>query len=830
MRDTVDFGIDLGTTNSVIAVFEGGDVRVIKNFEGSECTPSAVWMPEPGVVHVGRVAAARAASDPDDAAAEFKLDMGLAGTERRFRSAGVSLSPPQLSAEVLKSLRADAAEIYGAPATAVITVPAAFMLNQNSATGEAAQLAGLGAKCPLLQEPSATAYAYGLADRSDRAYWLVFDLGGGTFDAAVVCKRDGMLLVVNHAGDPNLGGKLIDWAIVDQLLAPIAARELGVADFRRGDPRYRAHFAALKAAAEEAKIQLSRQQRVIASPTLRIDRGRSIELECPITRDEVDRIAEPYYVKAIDHCRRALSEGNLGPDDIDRLLLVGGVTLAPGLRERLADDRAGLGIELDHSQDPRTVVAQGAAIFARTIPVDAPTVRPAPNAFSVELRYPRVTEDAQPVVRGTLHSAEPVRWADYRIRFTNPDSRPPFHGPQVEVRENGTFVAELFVPTRDQRTSQFAIELTDGTGTPRTLTPDSMSISYGPEVGPPTLTYSLGIGQSDYQLARVLAKGATLPARETRTFETTVPLSRTDANSVIRIPVYEGEHYRADRNPPVAMLRIRPGDVQVDLPVGTEIEITIRVDRNRRVEVVADVPILRTQFEAEVDLDNTTAPDEADLAALVDEVEARTARLHTAARIAGDAETLQRLDQLVTSEELDTVRDELADRPVAAATAASCHRRLLEIQATLDDAEQSVDLPEQLNAARETLDRCRDLAEQTGDIGAHAELADLEQRLARAGTDARVVSSVHDRAAAVELDILRRLPDWDLVLFEAFQVNQHKLRPADQADRLIREGEQYVAAGDLAEVHAVNEQLRRLWPPDERLPAAGPGDVTLRGQ
>lgn len=373
MRETVDFGIDLGTTNSAIAVFEGGGVTVIKNNDGWDYTPSAVWMPKPDVVHVGRQAREWIESDPDNAAAEFKLEMGLAGAGRHFTNAGVTLTPQQLSAEVLKSLRADAAHHCGSPPEcAVISVPAAFAPNQNSATGEAATLAGLGPACPLVQEPTAAAFAYGFADAPDRAYWMVFDFGGGTFDAAVVSKRDGGLKVLNHAGDRYLGGKLIDWALVERLLAPAASRDLGLLEFSRDNPKWRVHFAKLKGAAEHAKIQLSRRQSADIRIELSDGWGGIETFEYTLTRGELDRIAEPFYTRAINRCRDGLTGSNQRPDDVDRLLLVGGTTLAPGLRERLADPQCGLGIAVDHSQDPTTVVARGAAIFAGTVRLERP--------------------------------------------------------------------------------------------------------------------------------------------------------------------------------------------------------------------------------------------------------------------------------------------------------------------------------------------------------------------------------------------------------------------------------------------------------------------------
>ncbi|HEY6425449.1 MAG TPA: Hsp70 family protein, partial [Pseudonocardiaceae bacterium] len=404
MRDTIDFGIDLGTTNSAIAVIENGTVCVIKNNEGWEYTPSAVWMPKPDVVHVGRRARERIEKDAKNAFAEFKREMGLAQARKHFVTAGVTLTPQQLSAEVLKSLCADAAHQCGArPEAAVITVPAAFALNQNHATAEAAALAGLGTGCPLVQEPTAAAFAYGFADQSDKAYWMVFDFGGGTFDAAIVSKRDGELQVINHAGDTALGGKEIDWAVVRRILAPAISRELGFTEFTQDNAKWLGNFAKLKIAAEDAKIQLSRQQSAEIRVELADGHGGTTTFEFELSRGELDRIAEPFYVQAINHCREALTEGNLHSDDIDRLLLVGGTTLAPGLRERLADPQLGLGIAIDHSQDPTTVVARGAAIFAGTVPIVRPFEVPKAGEFTVELAFERSVTTTNPAIAGRVH-------------------------------------------------------------------------------------------------------------------------------------------------------------------------------------------------------------------------------------------------------------------------------------------------------------------------------------------------------------------------------------------------------------------------------------------
>ncbi|MEJ3745436.1 Hsp70 family protein [Actinomycetes bacterium KLBMP 9797] len=819
MRDTIDFGIDLGTTNSAIAVVEeDGTVAVIKNNDGWDITPSAVWIPKPGVIHVGRQARERAQDDPENAAAEFKLEMGLADASRRFVRGGTTLTPPQLSAEVLKSLRADAAHHSGSPpGAAVITVPAAFSLNQNKATLEAATLAGFSAACPLVQEPTAAAFAYGFHDADDRAYWMVFDFGGGTFDAAVVSKRDGDLRVLNHAGDPYLGGKLIDWAVVERILAPAAASALGFADFRRDNPIWRGNFAKLKGAAETGKIQLSRRDAIDLMVELTVPAGGTEAFEYTLRRDEVDRVAEPFYVRAMNLCRAALADGNLSPDDIDRLLLVGGVTLAPGLRERLADSRDGLGIALDTSLDPTTVVARGAAIFASTVRrPDPESFQPAAGEFALQLAYEPSVTTTTPVVAGKLHAAAPVDWAGYGVTLSNPDGQPPFRTGRVALNAEGAFLTEVAIDPH--KTSRFTVELTDASGAPQKVSPDSLSITHRDvEFGGAKLTHSLGIQLADRAFAPLLRKGATLPARAREVFRTAGALRRADAEAVVRIPVVQGERDRADRNRQVGMLEIRPLDVRIDLPAGTEVEVTFEVDTSNLVTVVADVPLIQAQFEAEINLDEVRTPQADELATALAEAEQRMAALRES-RASDVPEVRDKLQRLDEEGALTTAREQVRAAGVDAGAAASAEARLREVQAHLDDIEEAADQPALVRELRDLLAEVAGLVSQVGHPADQKALTELEQRAADAiasGSSVRIKAET-ERVTEFLVELERRQPGWSLRLFYALCEHEGRMRPSGEARTLIREGKDAVAAGDERALDAVNTRLVRLLPREEQ--------------
>ncbi|MGH3242436.1 MAG: Hsp70 family protein [Spirillospora sp.] len=817
-RETIDFGIDLGTTNSAVAIAEpDGSTMMIKNNDGWDTTPSAVWIPSRGVVQVGRAARDKMETVPENCAAEFKQEMGQADAGRTFAKAGISLSPPELSAEVLKSLRGDVAHVYGgAPDAAVITVPAAFTLNQNNATKKAAELAGLKT-CPLVQEPTAAAVAYGFTESSDQSYWMVFDFGGGTFDAAVVSKHDGDMRVVNHSGDPYLGGKLIDWAIAERLLAPEVSRQLGWTDFRRDNPRWKTNFARLKRAAEDAKIALSRSDTALVMAELKDEDGREHTLTHTISRGEVDDLAEPLYTQAVNLSRKSLKEGGLSPDDIDRLVLVGGVTLMPGLRERLADRRHGLGIELDFSVDPTTVVARGAAILASTIRRPVAKREPAPGEFTVTLAYQPVVTTTRPTVAGELHSARKVDWTTYSVVLDNPHAQPPFRTPRIAPSAKGSFIAEVDIDER--ATSRFSLELLDGTGARQKLSPDTLTITHRTEEAPGvTLTSSLGIQLADRAFAPLVRKGATVPTRVREVFRTTDALRRSDTESVIRIPVVQGESPRGDRNRRVGMVEIRPEDVRLDLPAGTEIEVTFEVDSSNLLTAVADVPLVQAQFEVEIDMENIRAASAEELESRLRAAESRLDGLRGSARGAGSPAADRRLAQIDEENGIEAAREQARLARMDPGAAAAAEERLRNLEVDMDEIEEATDLPDLIGQLREVLDEAAQLVNRHGTPADRKELSDMRRRAddAIASQDPVAIGKQLERATEFLIHLERRTPDWPVKLFYLLREQRAALQPAAQAKRLFQEGEQAIASGDVDALNGVNARLVRLMPTEER--------------
>jgi len=345
-------GIDLGTTNSAVAILQGDGAVLLPNALGRHLTPSVVSLDDDGVLHVGDAAHARLATAPDRTAAAFKRDMG---TEVRVRIGSKEFSPQQLSALVLKSLKADAEAYLGHPVEeAVVTVPAYFNDSQRQATRAAGEIAGLRVD-RIINEPTAAALAYGLHALDEEIQAVVLDLGGGTFDVTVLEIIEGVIEIQSSAGDSRLGGE--DFA--DRLATRAAARVLAETG---ADPRTDpGAFARFREACERAKRRLSDESITrIVVPALTVG-GRTLDVDLEITREDVEAWWQPLLERIEKPIRRALSDAKLRPNEVDEVLLVGGATRTPAVRALAARL---FGRLPSHQLPADEAVAMGAAIQA----------------------------------------------------------------------------------------------------------------------------------------------------------------------------------------------------------------------------------------------------------------------------------------------------------------------------------------------------------------------------------------------------------------------------------------------------------------------------------
>ncbi|MGM0471807.1 MAG: molecular chaperone DnaK [Bacillota bacterium] len=343
-------GIDLGTTNSCVAVIEGGEPEVIPNATGNRTTPSVVGFTDKGERLVGESAKRQAITNPDQTVASIKRHMGSDHTEELK---GEEYTPQEISAMILQKLKQDAEDYLGEEVEkAVITVPAYFSDSQRQATKDAGKIAGLEVE-RIINEPTAASLAYGLDDDQDQTI-LVYDLGGGTFDVSVLELGGGVFEVVATSGNNKLGGDDFDEKIIDYL-ADEFKKEHGI-DLREDNMALQR----LKDAAEEAKIELSG----VASTNVNLpfitqtDSGPK-HLDVDITRSQFEKMSSDLIEKTMKPTRQALSDADLDKDDIDHVILVGGSTRIPAIREAVEQE---LGQEPDKGVNPDECVALGAAI------------------------------------------------------------------------------------------------------------------------------------------------------------------------------------------------------------------------------------------------------------------------------------------------------------------------------------------------------------------------------------------------------------------------------------------------------------------------------------
>ena len=345
-------GIDLGTTNSVVAVMEGGEPTVITNQEGSRLTPSVVGFSKNGERLVGQLAKRQAVSNPDRTISSIKRHMG---TDYRVEIDGKKYSPEEISAMILQKLKADAEKYLGETVSqAVITVPAYFSDSQRQATKDAGKIAGLEV-LRIINEPTAAALAYGI-DKSEDHTVMVYDLGGGTFDVSILDVGDGVFEVKATNGDTHLGGDDFDQRIIDWMVDEFKKAEgIDLSADRMAMQR-------LREAAEKAKIELSGVMTTnINLPFITAGADGPKHLDMDLSRAKFEEMTADLVERTMGPTRQAMADAGLSASDINKVILVGGSTRIPAVQEAI---KKFMGKEPHRGVNPDECVAVGAAIQA----------------------------------------------------------------------------------------------------------------------------------------------------------------------------------------------------------------------------------------------------------------------------------------------------------------------------------------------------------------------------------------------------------------------------------------------------------------------------------
>jgi len=620
-RTKIDYGIDLGTTNSAISRMENGDATIKKTDTLKDTMPSSVYINKKKAIQVGdsaynalkrdKLKAMKTWNDSDsNSYIEFKRTMG---SDKAYSSSnlGKDLTSEELSAEVLKTLKSFVKDEN--INSIVITVPAAFKNNQKEATREAAKLAGFN-HIELLQEPVAASMAYGLDSDKKDGFWLVFDFGGGTFDAALLKVEEGIMKVIDTEGDNYLGGKNLDFAIVDEIILPYIEENFVIDSVLADDTKKQILRNAMKFFAEETKVALSfNDTHNILSDLGDLgedDDGEEIELDITVTQADITKALSPVFQKAIDVSKKLLERNNLKGSSLDSLILVGGPTFSPVLRKMLE----GQICKPDTSADPMTVVSKGAALYASTVDVSEEVREQTRDKTKIQLEIANEsstveTEEFVPIkiladkTEGEIpekvfaevsRKGDGIQWSSGKIEINT-------IGEVVEIQLN------------EGKTNIFEVILFDDKGNILESEPSSFSVIQGSKIGSATLAYNIGIeikskstGKIIFTTVKNLEKNQSIPAVGTRNGLKTQKQIRPGMDSdFIKIPVYEGEHNaegtRAIYNEHVTDIIISGADLPSLLPENSDVDLTVNIDRSEKITVTAYFPYLDFSYEATVE-------------------------------------------------------------------------------------------------------------------------------------------------------------------------------------------------------------------------------------
>jgi molecular chaperone DnaK len=524
-RTKIDYGIDLGTTNSAIVRMESGEPKIKKTDTLKDTMPSCVFFNKKKSISIGdsaynsykrdKLGAMRSfKADTSNAFIEFKRTMG---TDKKFHSSFMEkdYSSEELSSEILKTLKSFITD--DEVSSAVITVPAKFNTTQIDATQKAAELAGFS-HVELLQEPIAASMAYGLDASKTDGFWLVFDFGGGTFDSALIKVEEGIMKVVDTEGDNHLGGKDLDYAVVDNVIIPFLKKEFSIENILSDEVKKNILRDAMKFYGEQAKIQLSFNETYdiltdIGEIPGTDDDGEEFELDFTITREDFKNAVEPIFQQAIDICKDLINRNNINGSDLATVLLVGGPTYSPLLRSMLNDQ---LSKNVNTNIDPMTAVAAGAALYASTREMPTELQNRDLAKIQLDLKYEPTSVELEEFI--TIHILREKTSGNIPesllIELVRADKG--WSSGKLEIDGDSELIEVILEPSK---ANSFNIVTYDAKGTVYDCEPNEITIIQGSKIGSATLPMNIGIELKDnitglirFKTISGLEKNTSLPA------------------------------------------------------------------------------------------------------------------------------------------------------------------------------------------------------------------------------------------------------------------------------------------------------------------------------
>ncbi len=594
MSKTINIGIDLGTTNSSIVHFDKGEVRIFKDPVGWRDTlPSVVSFRKDRII-VGQKAKEYIEKSPQNVMGLFKRKMGT-NESFKVKSLNKSMSPVELSSYVLKELKTFVQSKDINLDSTVITIPASFDTIQSNATKQAGELAGFK-EVVLLQEPIAASLAYANSKNQDleKTKWIVYDLGGGTFDVALLEIADGEMKVIDHEGDNFLGGSDFDRLIVEKIVIPYLEENYSFSDLKsdlqNASGKYNKLYYRLLNAAEDVKIQLSTKTSAEIELSITDESDEEIDEELIITREEFEKIIKKDAIKTADMIKNILTRNSLRKDDINFILMIGGSTYIPYIRNYISDV---LELKIHTDIDPTTAVAVGAAYYAgnKKSEISNKKQDKKDSKIKIKMAYQKSTQEPEEYFAAKVVGN--IENFNYRI-----------------VREDSSYDSGLKkldakitedLPLLKNAYNFFTLTIYDSFNNP--VQTESIEISQGKyTISGQPLPEDICLEVDDYhsdktKLELVFKKNAILPLKKTITKDINKTISRGSSEELI-INILEGNELSIpEANKTLGFVSISGRDIDRDVIKGSDIEITFEMSESRDLTVSAYVSMTDQEFK-----------------------------------------------------------------------------------------------------------------------------------------------------------------------------------------------------------------------------------------
>ncbi len=816
MENTINFGIDLGTTNSAIAKFVKGEVIIFSNPQdyGRNTLPSVVAFRKDKII-VGTKAKEFLEKDPKSVVGVFKRKMGTAESFK-IKSINESKSPVELSSQVLKELKTfvntnDTVE------AAVITIPASFDTIQSNATKEAGIQAGFK-QVVLLQEPIAASLAYANMKKERElqdGQWLVYDLGGGTFDVALINIKEGEMKVLDHEGDNFLGGADFDNMLVEKLLIPKITEKYRFSnlenDMKSAKGKLNAKYYVLLKRAEEAKIILSSKTSAeIVVDGFEDEEGTEVDMEIIITRSEFNELIKHNIDGTIEMIKKIITRNSLKPADIQFTLMVGGSTYIPFVRNRVEEV---LQIPSNCEIDPTTAVAIGAAYYAATKPkeVHSGDTKKKLTKISIKASYNKASKEKEELFAARITGD--VEGLQYRITRSDGGYDSGLKKLSARINED--------LPLVDGTYNFFTFSVYDYQNNIIETDIEPIGINSGFGISGQPIPEDICLEVDDYdnpgktRLKLIFQKNSILPLRsQAITFPLNKGMIKGNFDDLIYINILEGSHLSLpEANKIIGYMEIRGTQITRDISKGSDIEITLSISESRDITISAYLNMVDQEFKQTFNPKERHTPIER----LKEQVEDLSGKLEVEIQEAKDKEdyetaaTLSKLQsemESVSSETENLTNDDVTDKRY------QLEDKKRKIAQEIDSATKNKRIQQVKAYYFEVKEECSSLLDSNGNDHERKTFNDIvAQESAFFATNSPLkIQEKSDELQSIIGVIHWRTPEFLNSVFQWCKNNHTRMNDLSQAKSLIDAGIVAIATENWERLSDINRGLLSLLP------------------